>query len=945
MEGQKTTFNLDKQVHVYTVTTDAFLNPSEKEMKQKITRLEGFRRLRRKKNKNIKVIAQLERTLSKETNEENKVKIKYQIAEHQHQLDYLDWISELYPEVIDKDKKEETKKLVDEIDNCKHDFRELVKQNKEVRKLNKFHFNAKGIVSLFSSTLTRKLGMPIGKLSEEIIIIEVYNSYVLEDLLKDGFYNHLGEHYIYFSSSSGQIRNRKTMWVKKKKWDKVHMSLMCGLTEDDINKKGGITINKFLSYKALTTSASTPWTNFKNLLNHSIVVNDVEVELFKTVDYVSRDTYEVERKENHPITLEITDGAGMALPEVSEELFGEGKFKNWQFRAPWMKGLLSSVPFNKVLDGKDSLIVKDAWGTPRDIIKESIKIIFFKSQMKMVKYFDSWEHYKKNFIDYNCEASIMNPEEDIISDAKTNYQYMQSLIDVIDEELDELVESTNNDIENLGRDKDTMFRVLGCDEDNENKNYLQQALEIFPEMLRDDYVKQTIKNKKSSMVEQGRSAKLNIDGKFTYVLPDWFYVINRIFFNDEKALLQDGQVHCNLYDEGKVDLLRSPSLSFEHVIHENVISDEMKEWFITKGVYVSPFSMCSKLLQMDYDGDRIMVTPSKNLISIVERNAKLLNVVPLEYQMGTADPMLINPINVFECLKIGFKAGGNIGEISNNISKVWNANKDEFDYKVIKQLTAYTNYTIDASKTLDLPEPPSDIKEKWKTYTDQKLPHFFKWAKKKENKEVLQLKYDMDEDNTKILSKEESTVNRLSQKISTKNVHFASIVDGFDYKFLLNECIKDDEYYFNEETDQKIIKMYDKYNKNKKFYMNNDENNDSDKKNKKKKKWFSTFIMEKLLEIEPDTFKVADVLIRYLYQEGSPFKSTLWEVFGEYIVDNLKWNLEQDDEVLICHDCNCRFRKVGNKKKRCEECKKKHERKEANKRKKKEREDKKTVTK
>lgn len=917
--------NLSKQVYIYSLSTDAFYTEEERELKKKLSRLEDFRRLRRKRKGIEKNILEIELKLKQVDDDIEKENLSNKVINLKRQHEYFDWLKSIFPKISDPVYKNQTKKLRDDIDKLTIEFRELVDKNQDVRQLNKNQLNPKAIVSLFESTLTRKLGMDTKAVNpnEDIIIVEIFNNKVLKDLLKKGFY-HNDELYIYYSSSSGQLRDKKTMWIKKSKWDEVGLTLMCGLTEADINNRGGMSVNKFLSYKALSTSASIPWDNFKSIIDNSIVIDDVKVLLNRTVDYIDRKTYEIERKENYPVEIEITDGAGMVLPSVSEDLFGKGKYKNFQFRAPFMKGLLSCFPFDEMLKQDGPIYVKDAWGTLRDIKEASI--IFFKSQIKMAKYFDSWDQYKENFKEFDCEAAIMNIEEDTISDAKLNYQYIQSLLEVSDKELDELVKSTNEVIDEIGSNKEKMLEIMGADNSNENKNYLQQALSLYPELLNEEHVKQTIKMKKKAIVKDARAGKLNIEGKFTYVLPDWYYVLNRVVYGEGKALLKEDQIHCNLFREGKLDCLRSPSLSFEHVVQQNISTPKVKDWFLTQGVYVSPYSMIGKILQMDYDGDRILLSSNVHLTTAAERNKKLLDVVPLHYDMGVADPVTIDAKNIYDSLIIAFRASSSIGGISNNISKVWNAGKEHFDYKVIRQQTAYNNFVIDASKTLDLPEPPPDVLENWEVYNVQKLPYFFRYVKDKKIDEVL--------------VKNESTVNRLGDKVSSKKIHFKTIVNKFDYRMLLNTYIEGSDNDIDGEIVQRIIDTYTYFDQNKRKYMSDEES--SDKKSKKSKRWIYNYIRKELLEIEADPIKVTDVLITYLYkQNDSPFKTTLWECFGKEIVQNLSDNLEN---VLVCKDCNCRFRKVINKKSRCEECQNKHETKMAKERKRKEREKKKCVT-
>src|SRR5690606_33875914 len=108
---------------------------------------------------------------------------------------------------------------------------------------------------------------------------------------------------------------------------------------------------------------------------------------------------------------------------------------------------------------------------------------------------DDWDDYKTRFKENNCQAVKLN-EEDIGEDATLNYQMLQTLTDVTNEELKVLAEETVKDINTLGTDKETMLRVLGATKTNRRRNYYQEALFLYPELLNDAHSKKIIKDKK-----------------------------------------------------------------------------------------------------------------------------------------------------------------------------------------------------------------------------------------------------------------------------------------------------------------------------------------------------------------------------------------------------------------------------------------------------------------
>lgn len=407
------------------------------------------------------------------------------------------------------------------------------------------------------------------------------------------------------------------------------------------------------------------------------------------VDYINRDTYKIQRNIKMDVPVTVTDGVGMILPTVSE--------KNFMVRLPWIKGLLAVYDFRQ-----HGTKVKDIDGVEWDIEKDDIQIIFTRSQFKMHSYFKSWADYKERFNKYKCQAAKLNEEEDELnSEGKINYQMLQSLVDVTDAELTEIAASTINDINSIGNDKKVMLKILGATETNERKRSFQRALIMYPELLNDDHSKQTIKNKKKSLVQDSWTGKLNVNGSFTFIIPDLYSFSEYLFKGKAKSLLKENEVFCRLHDSGRVGILRSPHLSREWGLKDNVIDEEKKQYFKTDAIYVSNESLLSKLIQNDWDGDKVLVlseNKDEKLLEVAERNMRNDHVVPLYYEMEKAPAQLIDADNIYLSLKAAFDTNGAIGEVSNQVTKVWNSDKPDLD--VISWLCMESNFEIDYAKTL-----------------------------------------------------------------------------------------------------------------------------------------------------------------------------------------------------------------------------------------------------
>lgn len=456
---------------------------------------------------------------------------------------------------------------------------------------------------------------------------------------------------------------------------------------------------------ALSNSATDVWENFD--IDKTIVVDDFETMVEGTYDLIDDQDYSITRKTGF-VPIPHTDGSGMVLPRISK--------KNFMFRAPWMKGLLGSFPFDRfIIENNYSPVIKDIYGKEHNVIKEGIEVILTKSVFKLWKYYDSYEEYKECFKKYNCTAGICNMEEDRISNARINYQMLQTLTDITEEEIDKLIKSSSDKLRNMIISKENMMDALGINVYNKNMSYMQKAIKMYPPILADRYIRAQINEYRNSLLKKYRSGKLEIYSKYTFILPDYYAACQYWFGGQEspEGLLKDGEVFCRLFPfSEKLDCLRSPHLYREHAVrkniaYKNVESDEEKErlsrlskWYDTDGIYTSTHDLISKILQFDVDGDKSLVVADKTFISVAERNMK--GIVPLYYNMKKAGSTEINNKNIYAGLNAAF-VGGNIGIYSNDISKIWNndvfinGTEEEKQEAIdaVKLLCLENNYTID----------------------------------------------------------------------------------------------------------------------------------------------------------------------------------------------------------------------------------------------------------
>ena len=857
---------LQKQIHIYSLDTSCFYNYREMIIHNRMSQLYV---LRYQVETHIK---KLEKELHNSYNEDIETRI-----------DFYKSMVQIYNNMLKHDKE----RLYEEL--------EYSKSLGGVRNLRSETLIDRNIVSVFESSLTRTMGLNVGELSDELMIVQTYYFDVIEDIIKNGFY-YGNEKYIVLTASAGQIRTKKTVFIKEKSWNKYYNTITCGLSLEDINKKGGVNVNKYLAYLALSNSATDVWEDFN--IEKAIVVDDFETLVEGEVDFVDETNYTVTRK-TMKVPIPHMDGCGIMLPDANNS-------KSTMVRLPWVKGLL--VPFNfkrfiqnKRIELSDNTIgiIKDIKGKEHDIIKEDIQYIFTASQWKMHKYYDTWEDYVDKFKKYNCEACKCNEEENFIPDAKLNYQMLQTLTDMTTDELKEIAQKTIDDINKIGTDRETMLKILGATKANQNKNYLQQALSKYPELLQDTYSREILKQVKKSLVKDAKAGKLFIDGKYTFLIPDLYAFCEWLFLGDEnpKGLLKNGEVYCNLFDNGdKLDVLRSPHLYREHAVRQNVANKEIKNWFCTKGIYTSCHDMISKILQFDNDGDKGLVCREKKLVEVAERNMN--GIVPLYYDMKKAPSQCIDKDVIYGGLKAAY-TGGNIGIYSNDISKIWNSNKPNLE--VIKLLCCENNFVIDYAKTLYKPERPKRIGKLITSYTKAKVPHFFVYAKDKDENRVEPLN--------------NSVVNRLEHIIPNKMLKFkAQNLGKFDYRKLYSN------YNFTyDKNSEEIISKYIELDKKKFLMVNTEQEVESNYE-----LYMYEKIREEILKVNSNVEYVVNVLIKYLYEtKPTGKKLLLWSSFGDVLVENLNNNIDETigKDIVLCERCGERVEiTTGNKTYCSDEC-------------------------
>lgn len=251
---------LDKQYNLYSIDTGHFYSNHEKYLHDMNCKY------RRERNYIQNKLPELEKKLKQSgysdsdiKNMKNNKTEEIDILESSCDMvsEYLHWISIIgHKRAKAKESKE---KLLSLLSN-KVNQNELSHGSDHIRTIREGSINDTNVISMFDSALSRTIGINQDELTDILMVVQVYYFDVFKDISFYGF-TYKGEKYKYFTSSAGQIRTKKAVFIKESVWNQIEKNVMCGLTIDKINSKGGNNVNKHLAYMALTNSATDEWGN------------------------------------------------------------------------------------------------------------------------------------------------------------------------------------------------------------------------------------------------------------------------------------------------------------------------------------------------------------------------------------------------------------------------------------------------------------------------------------------------------------------------------------------------------------------------------------------------------------------------------------------------------------------------------------------------------------
>ena len=566
----------------------------------------------------------------------------------------------------------------------------------------------------------------------------------------------------------------------------------------------------------------------------------------------------------------------------------------------------------------------------------------------MLKLWDSYSSIEEYF--RNCEenkytfAITKSSEEELENVRTMNYQFLQSY-DFTDEQIDELIAPTVNEIKDILSDdyRKTILYTKGI---GLNKNNVQNldssfatALMIEPSMTQDPYIKSQIYSMIRKRIDEAKVGVLKVPANYSLVSGDPYSLCQSMFGMTVTGLLKAGQVYSKYWiDKGVTQIVsfRAPMTSHNNIrlldVVHNETMDEFYKYMTTPTIFNSWDTCADAMNGFDKDGDcvintsfPILVENTKRLPAIVCVQRKAPKCVP------TDDDIMKSNINSF---------GNAVGGVTNKITSMFEVQakfpKNSREYNIldyrIKCGQLYQQNAIDKTKGIEAKPMPdtwynwianklskakdSDTKKDFwinrKIIADKK-PYFMQYIypseraelnnyKKKNNEKCLmRFRITLDE----LLQKENKTkeeerfvycyydrmplgnapctINRICWKIEELfDGKYCNTESNFDYSIL-----KSDAEYTNK-VYNKIKKIYETYKKDTQNYMlyAKKERLKSDEKQIQKYLLKEQF-REKCLKECPNEDELCNIVLDLCYTKSKNSKQFAWDICGETFIKNL----------------------------------------------------------
>lgn len=570
----------------------------------------------------------------------------------------------------------QTLRFISDIIGEKHTEKDVDIVKKEIKKLkNKGNTDAN----------RRKISEAYRKL-DDMIFLPHYCSIVFDTkkdfdyVCKNGFYIN-GIKMKRIVGTTGGVKQSIVQFCNEEIYEELNKRM-----ENGWNKDTPIVAAKFEAYKALSCSVSTPVT-----MPRMIIIKDGSVNIKDIVIKVS-DNGEGGFKVDHNVPYEsskdFTDGAGMITPQMARHWaidldqyhIDENGNKvadytpsGYNTRFSYSKGVLACFDFHAFAEEvAKEYMVEDCWGHMRDI--RDADVILTDNMMKLTSAYNSMEEYLENCNKNGYEFCItkITPKE-LENRRNTNYQYLQSYENMTDEDIEELISETVENINGaLGDDirKAILFTRGKHITEGAIKNSdpdFTKALMIDENIINDTYVKQQIYKMISRKINDAKMGVLQFSGNYAMIVGDMYALCQSMFKMPITGLLKFGEFYSGTWlKKGVNDVIafRSPMTSMNNIRRlKFVCNPEVNKWFKyldTMVVFNAWDTTTDAMNGADFDSDSIITTDNP----VILRSTKTLPSIICEQR--SVPKTKVTEALLRKANKNGF--GDAIGVLTNKVS-------------------------------------------------------------------------------------------------------------------------------------------------------------------------------------------------------------------------------------------------------------------------------------
>lgn len=770
------------------------------------------------------------------------------------------------------------------------------------------------------------------------VIIDTNKDY--EKIYKNGFKIN-GITYRRLLGTTGGVKNNTIVFVNATLLPELKRRIENGR---DLSKQ--FTPAKLEAYNALVCSSSTPVSDPNGVL----VVHDCFTKFKADVielDDTNLDQPSMKFIKDKEINLDDSDGYGLAMPHLMErwgkEIGEDFLLPGCVIRNSFCKGAVFPIDFQRFA-GKNNLVyVTDVWGNEHNIY--DIELVLTESMLKLWDSYSSIEDYLDNCKKNNYSFAITKASEEELENTRTmNYQFLQSY-DFTDEQIDELIYPTVNEIKDILSDdyRKTILYSKGVNLNDDNVQHLDNsfatALMIEPEMMNDPFIRSQVHVMIKKRIDDAKVGVLKVPANYSLVSGDPYSLCQSMFGLEVTGLLKSGEVYSKYWIDKKIDKIvsfRAPMTSHNNIRLLNVVhNDEMDEFYkyMTTPTIFNSWDTCADAMNgFDKDGDCVintsfplLVNNTKELPAVVCVQRKAPKCVPTE------DHLMQSNIASF---------GNAVGEVTNKITSMFEVQarfeKGSREYNIldyrIKCGQLYQQNAIDKTKGIEAKPMPT----KWYSWISNKIgdgktsfekknnwlnrfliadkkPYFMQYVypaektkmnnyiKKNNEKCLMRFRLTLDE----LISKKDKTadeekfiryyyqniplgiapctINKICWRIEKifDNVNWSSNKD-FDYSIM--KCNVD----YSNQLYNKIKKIYDKYKRTTANYMQyaKSERIKSDERQIQKYILKEQF-KRQCLEQCPNEECLCDIVLDLCYSKSKYSKQFAWDICGDVFIRNL----------------------------------------------------------